>query len=138
MPTEFQRILDLTLAGVSNTFEFIGDIPIVTHGTEEEHIQNVEGILKRLDEENVNLKLDNGNFAATDIKCVGFKLSQKGVEPVNSKVQGISDRLKLTNLNQLRSYLGAVNEFNKLIPNLARICFPFRTLLKKDTNWEWN
>ena len=64
-------------------------------------------------------------------------MSQQGVAPVNIKVQGISDRLKPTNLKQLRSYLGAVNQFNKFIPNLATICFPFRTLLKKDTIWEW-
>ena len=37
----------------------------------------------------------------------------------------------------MRSYLQAVNQFNNFIPNLATICFPFRTLLKKDTNWEW-
>ena len=55
---------------------------------------------------------------------------------VNSKVQGISDRLKPTIIKQLRSYLGAVIQFNKFIPDLAKICFPFRTLLKKDTHWE--
>ena len=39
MPTEFQRIMDLTLTGISNTFAFIDEILIVTHGTEEEHIK---------------------------------------------------------------------------------------------------
>ena len=138
MPTEFQQIMDLTLAGISNTFVFIDDFLIVTHGTEEEHIQKVEEVLNRLDEANVNLKLDKCNFAVTEIEWVGYKLSQKSVAPINSKVQGISDRLKPTNLKQLRSYLGAVNQFNKFIPNLASIYSPFRSLLKKNTNWEWN
>ena len=57
---------------------------------------------------------------------------------MNSKVQGISERLKPTNLKQLRSFLGAVNQFNKFIPNLAQLCFPFRNLLKKDNEWNWN
>ena len=129
--------MDLTLTGISNTFAFIDDILIVTHGTEEEHIKKVIEVLRRLDEANVNLRLDKCTFAADNIEWVGYKLSQQGVSPVNSKVQGISDRLKPTNLKQLRSYLGAVNQFNKFIPNLATICFPFRTVLKKDTNWEW-
>ena len=34
IPTEFQRIIDLTLAGITNTVVFIDDILIVTHGTE--------------------------------------------------------------------------------------------------------
>ena len=38
MPTEFQRIMDLTLAGITNTFVFIDDILIVTHGTEDDEI----------------------------------------------------------------------------------------------------
>ena len=129
--------MDLTLTGISNTIAFIDDILIVTHGTEEEHIKKVLKVLRRLDEANVNLKLDKCTFAADNIECVGYKLSQQGVAPVNSKVQGISDRLKPTSLKQLRSYLGAVNQFYNFIPNLATICFPFRTLLKKDTTWEW-
>ena len=85
----------------------------------------------------MNVKLDKCTFAADNVEWVGYKLSQHGVAPVNTKVQGISGRLKPTNLKQLRSYLGAVNQFNKFFPNLATICFPFRTLLKKDTNLEW-
>ena len=40
MPPEFQRIRDLTLAGITNTFAFIDNILFVTHGTEDEQIKN--------------------------------------------------------------------------------------------------
>ena len=89
MPTEFQRIMDLTLAGITNKFAFIDDILIVTHGTEVQHIEKVKEVLKRLVEANVNLKLNKCTFAAEDIEWVGYKLSQQGVTPINSKVQGI-------------------------------------------------
>ena len=137
IPTEFQRIMDLTLAGITNTFAFIDDILIVTHGTEEEHITKVKEVLKRLDDANINLRLDKCTFAAKNIEWVGYNLSQQGVAPINRKVQGISERLRPTNLKQLRSFLGAVNQFNKFIPDLAKLCFPFRTLLKKDNEWNW-
>ena len=137
MPTEFQRIMDTTLAGIANTFAFIDDILIVTRGDEEGHIEKVRQVLKRLDEANVSLKAEKCTFAAKQIEWVGYKLSQEGVEPINSKVQGITDRLKPTNLKQLRSYLGAVNQLNKFIPDLAKLCFPFRTLLKKENDWNW-
>ena len=137
MPTEFQRIIDLTLAGITNTFAFIDDIQIVTHGTEEEHITKVKEVLKRLDDANINLRLDKCTFAAKNIEWVGYNLSQKTVAPINSKVQGISERLRPTNLKQLRSFLGAVNQFNKFIPDLAKLCFSFRTLLKRDNEWNW-
>ena len=85
----------------------------------------------------MGLKLEKCNFAAESIEWVEYRLSQSGVEPINSKVQGISERLRPKNLKQLRSYLGAVNQLNKFIPVLAKICFPFRTLLKRDNEWNW-
>ena len=136
LTTEFQRIMDLTLAGITNTFAFIDDILIVTHGTEEEHITKVKEVLKRLDHANINLRLDKCTFAAKNIEWVGYNLSQQGVAPINSKVQGISERLRPTILKQLRSFLGAVNQFNKFIPDLAKLCFPFRTLLTKGQGME--
>ena len=33
--------------------------------------------------------------------------------------------------------MGAVNQFNKFIPNLAAISFPFRSILKRDAQWTW-
>ena len=94
--------------------------------------------MKRLDEANVSLKLDKCTFAAEDIEWVGYKLSQQGVTPINNKVQGISERLKATTLKQIRSFLSAVNQFNEFIPNLAQLCFPFASLLKKDNEGNWN
>ena len=72
------------------------------------------------------------------IEWLGYRLSRTGISPSNAKSQGISDRLRSTNLKQLRSFLGAVNQFNKFIPNLATISHPFRTILKKDAEWTWH
>ena len=58
--------------------------------------------------------------------------------PIYTKVQGITEKLRPTNLKELRSFLGAVNQFNKFIPDLAVICSPFRSILKKDATWNWN
>ena len=69
------------------------------------------------------------------IEWLGYKLTRTGIFPVNGKSQGISERLRPTNLKQLRSFLGAVNHFNKFIPNLATVSHPFRTISKKDAVW---
>ena len=139
MPTEFQRIIDL--AGITNTFafiDFIDDILIITHGTCKRRahaMQKAKEVLKRLDEANISLKLEKCTFAAKSIEWVGYKLTQEGVAPKNTKVQGISERLRPNNLKLLRSFLGAVNQLNKFLPDLAKICYPFRTLWKKNTEW---
>ena len=95
-------------------------------------------ILKTLDHAELQLKAGKCNFAKNEIEWLGFKLTEQGISPVNTKVQGITEKLRPTNLKELRSFLGAVNQFNKFIPDLAVIRSPFRLILKKDTKWNWN
>ena len=64
-------------------------------------------------------------------------MTKNGISPTNTKVQGITEKLRPENLKELRSFLGAVNQFNKVIPDLASICFPFRSIPKKDATWKW-
>ena len=52
-------------------------------------------------------------------------------------MQGTSIRLRPGDLKELRSFLGAVNQLNKYIPELANVCAPFRSSLKKDVEWTW-
>ena len=89
-------------------------------------------------EAKLQLKAGKCNFAEQEIVWLGFKLTSSGISPINTKVQGISDKLRPTNLKELRSFLGAVNQFNRFVPDLATICFPFRSILKRDAEWNWN
>ena len=138
MPTEFQKLLDLTLANVNSVFVYIDDVLIVTKGTKQEHLNKVREVMKILDEANLQLKAEKCIIAQESIEWLGYKLTRTGLSPVNAKAQGKSERLRPNNLKKLRSFLGAVNQFNKFIPNLASISFPFRTILKKDAEGTWN
>ena len=138
MPTEFQKLMDLTLANINSVFVYIDDILIVTKGTKQEHVNKVKEVMRVLDDANLQLKAGKCIIAQESIEWLGYKLSRTGISPINTKSQGISERLRPTNLKQLRSFLGAVNQFNKFIPRLAAITFPFRSILKKDAEWERN
>ena len=111
---------------------------IVTKGTKKEHLDKVREILKTLDQAELQLKAGKCVFAKNEIEWLGFKLTENGYSPKNTKVQGITEKLRPTNLKELRSFLGAVNQFNKFIPELAVICSPFRSISKKDATWNWN
>ena len=138
MPTEFQKLMDLTLANVNSVFVYIDDILIVTKGTKQQHVNKVREVMRILDDANLQLKAGKCIIAQDSIEWLGFELTRTGISPINTKSQGISEKLRLTNLKQLPSLLGAVNQFNKFIPSLASISFPFRSILKKDAEWEWN
>ena len=117
MPTEFQKLMDLTLVNINSVFVYIDDILIVTKGTKSEHLNKVREVMKVLDEANLQLKAEKCVLAQDSMDWLGYKLTRTGISPVNAKSQGITERLRPTNLKQLRSFLGAVNQFNKFIPN---------------------
>ena len=41
MPAEFQKAIDLTLNNEKDTFAFLDDILIISHGTKEQHIEKL-------------------------------------------------------------------------------------------------
>ena len=132
MPTEFQKVMDILLIKFREVFVFIDDILIVTKGTKQNHIDKMREILKTLNEAKLQLKVGNCKIANQEFDWLGLKMTSQGISPVNSKVQGITEKLRPTKLNELRSFLGAVTQFNNIIPDLASMCFPFRPILKKD------
>ena len=62
MPAEFQKNMDRTLNHAPNAFCFLDDILIVSKGDEKEHEKLVREVLKRLDNENLALKLTKCEF----------------------------------------------------------------------------
>ena len=122
--------MDKILEELSNTYSFIDDLLIVTKANQNDHWLKVRNVLVRLDRMKIRLNHEKCEFAQWQAEWLGLHLSQTGIEPLNSKFQGITDRLKPKNLKEPRSFLGAVNHMNRLIPNVAHLCFPFRPLQK--------
>ena len=91
--------------------------------------------MRILDDANLQLKAGKCIIAQDSIVWLGFKITRTGVSPIITKSQGISERLRPNILRQLRSFLGAVNQFYNFTPRLASISFPFRSILKKDAEW---
>ena len=68
MPAEFQKAIDLTLTSCMNTYAYLDDILIVTKGSLDLHKQNLQSILKKLDEENLTISLDKCMFACKQVE----------------------------------------------------------------------
>ena len=137
MPTEFQNVMDNLSAKFREVFVFVDDILVVTKGTKNEHMAKVRERHKLLDAAILQTKAEKCTFAQSQIEWLGFKLTKSGVSPVNNQVD-ITERLRPTYLKELKSYLGAVNQLNKYIPDFAGKSCPFRNILQKDVDWKWS
>lgn len=78
-------------------------------------------------------KLETG----TSIKFAGYIISGDGIRPDPEKVEAIKCFPRPTNVSEMRSFLGLVNQLTHFIPDVSHICVLLRGLLKKDVAWVW-
>ena len=137
MPAEFQKAMDYTLVGLSNTYCFLDDIIEVSKGTKESHLKYVYKCLQKLEADNLRINLSKCHFAKHQINWLDFTFLQNGVKPIESKTAAIAEIKAPKTLKQLRSFLGSAHHLSKFVPNLAKICHPLRRLLKKSEKFIW-
>ena len=135
-PAIFQRIMETLLQGLQGVCVYLDDI-LVTGRTAEEHLHNLEEVLKRLEEAGMRLKKDKCAFLLSQVEYLGHVISQQGLHPSDSKVAAVVNAPAPTNVTELRSLLGLVNYYGKFLPNLASILAPLYKLLQKGASWHW-
>ena len=81
MPAAFQKAMDRTSNHAKNTICFLDDIFIVSKGNEIEHEKLVKTVLKKMDEENLALKISKSEFFKQQVNWLGHHLSELGVSP---------------------------------------------------------
>ncbi len=128
MPAEFEQAMDRTLENLDVVFAFIDDVLIVTKGTEKEHMEKVKKVLERMQKAGMALKLRTQN----EIEWLGYRISQTGIIPLESRLENIQKQTAPKTLRQLRSLTGVAHQLNKHIKDLAQIFHPFRNTLKKE------
>ena len=110
---------------------------IITGKTDEEHLTNLQTVLKRLQDYNLRVNKDKCKFFQEEISYCGHKIDSNGLHKTQEKIEAIVNAPKPENLTQLRAFLGMVNYYAKFLPNLASVLHPFNQLLQKNVKFQW-
>ena len=124
--------MDHTLNDAKNTFCFLDDILIVSRREEIEHEKLVLDVLKKLDDENLALKLTKCEFFQTEVNWLGHKLTPSGITRKVTKTEAILNLQHPKSLKQLRSFMSSINHSSEFIPNAASLADQLRPLLKEE------
>ena len=95
-------------------------------------------VFGRLARHNVNLNGLKCHFFPAQVKYMGHILSKEGISPVKSKLDAIRLAPRPTDVSQLRSFLGMLNYYSKLIKDFSSKMYPLYHLLRNKTEWLWN
>ena len=135
-PSIFQRFMDSVLSGLHGVASYIDDI-VVTGKTHQEHLQNLDSVLTRLERAGLRLNRTKSTFMLPNIQYLGHVISAEGIKPSQGKVSALLEAPAPTDVQQLRSFLGAVNYYRRFIPNLSTTLAPLNQLLQKGRKWSW-
>ena len=115
----------------------VADDMIIAAASIEEHDQIIIKVMERAREKNVKFNKDKIQFKVTNVKYLGNILTPEGIKPDPQKVKAISDMPTPHDKAGLQRLLGMVKYLAQYIPNESELTAPLRTLLKKDTQWQW-
>ena len=138
-PSIFQRMVTRLLEGCEDfAVAYIDDILIHTSGSLEDHLQKVQKVMNKIRKHSLRLKLTKCQWAMKEITYLGYKVTRKGIAPDENKVEAIRNLKTPESVREVRSVLGAVGYFRKMIPRFADIAAPLVALTKKYARFRWN
>ena len=117
-PAIWQRSMDQILEGVEGTNCILDDM-IIIGKDDKEHLENLEGVLKRLQANGLRANREKCEFFQTKITYCGHEVHRRGLHKTQEKIHAVGNAPRPENVQQLRSFLGLVNYYHKFLPNLA-------------------
>ena len=137
-PASFQAMIshilrDLIDAGV---VAYIDDILIYSK-TEEEHIELVKEVLRRLSDNNLAIEPEKCDWHVSRVDFLGYVISEQGIEMSDEKVESVKNWETPENVKDIQSFLGFANFYRRFIEGYSKLTRPMTDLTKKSEKFVW-
>jgi len=115
---------------------FIDNVIIGMEG-EEEHDELVAEVIKRLEENDLYVKLEKCKWRVREVKFLGVVIGLEGIKVEEEKVKDVLDWLMPKYIKDIQKFLGLANYYHQFIEGFVSIARPLHDLVKKDQKWDW-
>jgi len=138
-PATFQAMMNELLRNLINTGKvaaFIDDVIVGTE-TEEGHDELVVEMIRRLEENDLYVKLEKCKWKIREVGFLGVIIGPDGIKMEEEKVKGVVEWLTPKYVKDVQKFLGLANYYHRFIEGFASIARPLHDMVKKDKKWEW-
>ena len=101
-------------------------------------LKNLETVLQRCQNKNLALNWEKCHFMVAESIVLGHKISAAGLEVDQEKFSIIKTLLPPTTIKGIRSFLGHVGFYRRLIRDFSKISRPICRLLEKDEKFDFD
>ena len=129
----YMRAMALVLTGLTweSVLCFLDDICVLGK-TIDDHLDNLEKVLKRLNENNLKLKPRKCELFLKEIEFLGRKMGPDGVTLCDHSIDTISNWIPPTSIKEIQSFLGFINFHRQFVPQISKIVEPLNRVIKKN------
>jgi len=140
-PEEFERNLQEKLGNLEGIAVIRDDIIMGFGETQEQavhnHYENLLKLLERACKINLSLNSRKMKLKNSEVKFMGYIISEDGLKPDLAKVKAVEEMSKSTCKQQVLSLLGFVNYLSRFLPRFADVAQPLRDLTTKNAKFTW-
>ena len=115
---------------------FIDDVMIAIE-TEEGYNEIVEEVLRRLEENNLFVKLEKYMWKAREEGFLGVMIGEDGVRMEKEKVQEVIEWPVPKSMKDVQKFLGLANYYRRFVKDFAKIARPLYEMTRKENKWSW-
>jgi len=115
---------------------FIDDVMIAME-TEEGHDEIVEEVLRRLEENDLFVKLEKCVWKVREVGFLGVIIGEDGVRMEKKKMQGVIEWPVPKGVKDIQKFLGLANYYRWFVKDFAKIAKPLHEITRKETKWSW-
>ena len=120
-PDISQEVMERTLKNISDDLEiYIEDIGIFSKSWDD-HLIILDKVCKQLEDKGFSVNPLKCEFGVKESGLLGHWLTPKVIKPLRKNIQGIIYMEALTNLSQLRSFLGMLTYYRYMWPKISHI-----------------
>ena len=123
------------LINMGKVVAFIDNVIVGTE-IEEGHDEIVAEIIKRLEENDLYIKLEKCKWKVRKVGFLGVVIGPEEIKMEEEKVRGVLDWLTPKCIKDIWKFLRLANYYHQFIKGFASIARPLHDMVKKDQKWD--